>query len=132
MTARPRPAPAPALRLVKQAERKAAIYVRVSTERQEVPSERDGKLLFLATELKPDEAKLVAERKDQFRKANPMLSKLDDDGLRQVAVRKLEGFSNEEIAEQMNCTVRTIGRRLALIRDLWEDKEEGRVAKDED
>ena len=62
----------------------------------------------------PAFAALVA---DEFRS---LLEKLDDDQLRLVAVRKLEGFSNEEIATEMNCTVRTVGRRLALIRDVWE------------
>jgi DNA-directed RNA polymerase specialized sigma24 family protein len=69
----------------------------------------------------PAFAALVA---DEFRS---LLAKLDDEQLRTVALRKLEGFSNEEIAAQMNCTVRTIGRRLALIRDVWEEKEGQRL-----
>jgi DNA-directed RNA polymerase specialized sigma24 family protein len=64
----------------------------------------------------PAFAALVA---DEFR---ALLGRLDDDQLRLVAVRKLEGFGNEEIATEMNCTVRTVGRRLALIRDVWEEK----------
>ena len=64
----------------------------------------------------PAFAALVA---DEFRS---LLGRLDDDQLRLVAVRKLEGFGNEEIAAEMNCTVRTVGRRLALIRDVWEEK----------
>src|SRR4051812_2969398 len=50
----------------------------------------------------PAFAALVA---DEFRE---LLSQLGDDQLRLIAIRKLEGSSNEEIAEELNCTVRTI------------------------
>ncbi len=62
----------------------------------------------------PAFAALVA---DEFRF---LLEKLDDPQLRHIALRKLEGYTNDEIAAEMDCTVRTVGRRLALIRDLWE------------
>src|SRR6516165_3616524 len=53
---------------------------------------------------------------DEFRS---LLGKLPDDEMRSIALSKLEGCSNEEIAGQLNCTVRTVGRRLSVIRDLW-------------
>jgi DNA-directed RNA polymerase specialized sigma24 family protein len=65
----------------------------------------------------PAFAALVA---DEFR---ALLERLGDPDLRQIALRKMEGYTNEEIAAERNCTVRTIGRRLALIRDLWEGDE---------
>ncbi len=68
----------------------------------------------IGTDPDPAFAALVA---DEFRH---LLDRLDDPELRQVAIRKLEGYTNEEIAAELSCTVRTIGRRLALIRDLWE------------
>ena len=37
--------------------------------------------------------------------------------LREIAVAKLEGFSNAEIAERSECSERTIERRLHLIRE---------------
>ncbi|QEL20856.1 ECF-type sigma factor [Limnoglobus roseus] len=49
-----------------------------------------------------------------------MFEKLDDDDLRTIARLKLEGHTNEEIATRLNCTTRTVMRRLALIRDIWE------------
>ncbi|MBY0227754.1 MAG: hypothetical protein K2W96_00600 [Gemmataceae bacterium] len=64
----------------------------------------------------PDPA-FAAAVADEFR---ALLAKLDDDQLRHIAVRKLEGHTNDEIADELKCTVRTVGRRLALIRDLWE------------
>lgn len=62
----------------------------------------------------PAFAALIA---DEFRN---LLEKLGDPELKQIALRKLEGYSNDEIAAQLDCTVRTVGRRLAMIRDLWE------------
>lgn len=68
----------------------------------------------------PDPA-FAAAVADEFRL---LLERLGDDELRRIAVRKLEGFTNDEIAAELNCTVRTVGRRLAMIRDLWEGAEE--------
>ena len=41
--------------------------------------------------------------------------------LRQIALWKLEGFTNEEIAKEklLNRTERTVERKLALIREKW-------------
>lgn len=64
----------------------------------------------------PDPA-FAAQVADEFRM---LLERLEDEELRQIALRKLEGFTNEDIAADLGCTVRTVGRRLALIRDLWE------------
>lgn len=50
-----------------------------------------------------------------------LLSKLDEPVLSQIAVFKLEGFTNEEIAEKLDCAVRTVERKLSRIRDAWRD-----------
>lgn len=39
--------------------------------------------------------------------------------LREVAVRKLEGRQNAEIAEELDCGLRTVERRLENIRRIW-------------
>ena len=39
--------------------------------------------------------------------------------LRQVAVWKLEGYTNEEIAAKLGCALRTVANRLGLIRSVW-------------
>ena len=44
-----------------------------------------------------------------------------DDGLRLLAVRKMEGYTNEEIAGLLNCSLATVERRLRLIRKEWEE-----------
>ncbi|MFO0878699.1 MAG: ECF-type sigma factor [Gemmataceae bacterium] len=69
----------------------------------------------------PDPA-FAAAVADEFRH---LLDRLEDEELRKIALRKLEGFTNDEIAVELNCTVRTIGRRLAMIRDIWEGADEG-------
>ncbi len=61
----------------------------------------------------PEFAALVA---DEFRR---LLDKLPDADLKALAVWKLEGRSNEEIAEEWACVVRTVERRLKVIRSLW-------------
>jgi len=48
-----------------------------------------------------------------------LLDLLDDETLRQVAVRKMEGHTNDEIAEQLDCSKRTVARKLETIRIIW-------------
>lgn len=62
---------------------------------------------------------LAAEVAEECRR---LLEKLDDDALRTIALSKLEGYTNEEIADRMDCSLRTVKRRLARIRQLWEDE----------
>jgi DNA-directed RNA polymerase specialized sigma24 family protein len=51
-----------------------------------------------------------------------LLERLDSPELRSVAQRKLEGYGNEEIAAQLGCGLRTVERRLRLIRSIWEQE----------
>ena len=51
-----------------------------------------------------------------------LLDALGDDGLRLLAVRKMEGYTNEEIAGLLNCSLATVERRLRLIRREWEEQ----------
>ena len=48
-----------------------------------------------------------------------LLQKLDDPRLRDLAVAKMEGYGNEEIARRLGCSLRTVERRLQLIRKEW-------------
>jgi RNA polymerase sigma factor (sigma-70 family) len=47
------------------------------------------------------------------------LEALADPELRQIALSRLEGYTNREIAEQCDCTERSIERRLERIRSKW-------------
>lgn len=48
-----------------------------------------------------------------------LLELLDDDQLRRIALWKMEGYTNDEVAAALDCAVSTVERRLRLIRDLW-------------
>lgn len=43
-----------------------------------------------------------------------------DESLRTVALWKLEGYTNEEIATKLNCVTTTVERKLARIRKAWD------------
>jgi RNA polymerase sigma factor (sigma-70 family) len=49
-----------------------------------------------------------------------LLGLLPDDELRALAVRKLEGYTNEEIAGLLGCSLAKVERRMVLIRKNWE------------
>ncbi|MBS0205940.1 MAG: sigma-70 family RNA polymerase sigma factor [Planctomycetes bacterium] len=50
-----------------------------------------------------------------------VLAKLGDETLRQVALMRLDGYSNDEIAQQLGCVERTIERKLNVIRRVWRE-----------
>jgi DNA-directed RNA polymerase specialized sigma24 family protein len=49
-----------------------------------------------------------------------LLESLGDGELRAVALWKMEGYTNEEIAAKMGRKVLTVTRKLNMIRRLWE------------
>lgn len=49
-----------------------------------------------------------------------LMDLLGDEKQRIVALRRIEGYSVEEIATELNVTARTVTRKLTLIRDKWE------------
>jgi DNA-directed RNA polymerase specialized sigma24 family protein len=52
-----------------------------------------------------------------------LLGRLRDDSLRAVALLRLEGFTNEEVAERLGCSLRTVARKMELIRRSWASEE---------
>ena len=48
-----------------------------------------------------------------------LLELLADEDMRRLAVLKMEGYTNEEAASHLGCGLRTVERRLALIRKIW-------------
>jgi DNA-directed RNA polymerase specialized sigma24 family protein len=50
------------------------------------------------------------------------LAQLADDELRAIAAAKMQGYSNREIATQLDCSIRTVERRLELIRRKWSEE----------
>lgn len=47
------------------------------------------------------------------------LEQLSEATLRGIVSLKMQGFTNEEIAEKLGCATRTVERKLNLIRRLW-------------
>jgi DNA-directed RNA polymerase specialized sigma24 family protein len=48
-----------------------------------------------------------------------LLEALGDETLRRLALLRMEGYSDAEIAAQLGCGLRTVGRKLDLIRKIW-------------
>jgi DNA-directed RNA polymerase specialized sigma24 family protein len=71
--------------------------------------------LVAGSEPTPEFAAMVAE---EFQR---LLEALEDDGLRDVAVRRMEGYTCDEIADGLGCARRTVARRLDLIRRTWQE-----------
>jgi DNA-directed RNA polymerase specialized sigma24 family protein len=59
---------------------------------------------------------LAAQAADECRR---LLELLGDATLRAVAVWKMEGYTNAEIADRLDCAQVTVERKLQLIRTLW-------------
>lgn len=71
---------------------------------------------FAAREPTPEFAALVADE------CQRLLDLLGDETLRALALLKLEGYSNAEIAGKLGCALRTVERKLGLVRSLWEQE----------
>ena len=79
---------------------------------EEVARDKDFTQL-LTREPTPLEAAEVA---DECRR---LLESLPEPELRIIALLKVEGYTNEEIASQLDCVPRTIERKMSRIRLLW-------------
>jgi len=61
----------------------------------------------------PEFAAMVAEE------CRLLLDSLGDESLRRVALARMGGYTDDEIAERLGCARRTVARRLDLIRKTW-------------
>ena len=61
----------------------------------------------------PEFAAQVAEQ------CQRLLDQLGDETLRRVAVWKMEGLTNDEVAARLDCSRRTVARKLDTIRIIW-------------
>jgi RNA polymerase sigma factor (sigma-70 family) len=68
---------------------------------------------FLGDEPTPEFISLMDEEQQR------LFAMLPDDTQRQIARLRFEGFTNEEIAQQLGVSLRTVERKLGLIRELW-------------
>jgi DNA-directed RNA polymerase specialized sigma24 family protein len=77
-------------------------------------TEADAFADILADEPTPELAAQVAEE------CRRLLDLLGNEELRTLAVAKMEGYTNAEIATQVGKSVATVERKLQLIRKTWE------------
>jgi DNA-directed RNA polymerase specialized sigma24 family protein len=61
----------------------------------------------------------AAEMEEEWQR---LLDRLGDEELRRVAVWKMEGYGNDEIAGRLGCGLRSVGRKLRVIRALWAEE----------
>jgi RNA polymerase sigma factor (sigma-70 family) len=78
----------------------------------EIPGAYDPEQL-LSREPTPEEAAATADE------CQRLLDLLGDPELRQIALWKVEGHTNEEIAARLDCVPRTVERKVRRIRLLW-------------
>jgi hypothetical protein len=70
---------------------------------------------FVSDEPTPEFVAMVAEE------TIGRLNALPDPTLRQIAIMRMEGHSNPEIAARLGCNPRSVERKLRVIRTLWGD-----------
>jgi DNA-directed RNA polymerase specialized sigma24 family protein len=59
---------------------------------------------------------LAAQLAEEYQR---LMEQLGDSTLQRVAIWKLEGYTDNEIAARLGCVTRTVERKLALIRSTW-------------
>jgi DNA-directed RNA polymerase specialized sigma24 family protein len=68
---------------------------------------------FISRELNPDVAAQCAEQ------IGRLLESLEHDDLKKVALMKMEGYTNNEIATEIVCSQTSVERKLRTIRSIW-------------
>jgi DNA-directed RNA polymerase specialized sigma24 family protein len=48
-----------------------------------------------------------------------LLGRLNDAALQTLALLKMEGYTNQEVAARLGCGLRTVERKLRLVRQIW-------------
>lgn len=81
--------------------------------RRVAPADPNAVDELLSREPDPELAVEVGEAFDH------LLTQLGDEGLRNIALMKVEGHTNAEIAERLGCAERSVERKLHRIRLLW-------------
>src|SRR5262249_54955291 len=51
-----------------------------------------------------------------------LLAGLEEDTWRSIALWKLEGYTNQEIAAKLGCSLSAVERKLSFIREAWEGR----------
>ena len=62
----------------------------------------------------------AAQISDNLQHLLKVLDATGDPDLRRIAILKMDGYSNQDIAESVGCVRRSVERKLQLIAGLWE------------
>jgi len=62
---------------------------------------------------------VAIELNDLLQRLLKNLRQMGDDRLEEIVQLRIEGYSNQEIADKLGCVVRTIERKIRLIEDCW-------------
>src|SRR4051812_4313474 len=76
----------------------------------------DGRVLLDAIAGPGPTPEFAAELAEECRRR---LDELGDDTLRRVALLRMDGYTNEEIAERLGLRLRSLSRKVELIRRTW-------------
>ena len=101
--------------LVTITARKAVNQVKRQRAKKRTPDAEEFLELERFVGAEPNPA-LVAEVAEETRR---LLDTLNDEVLQTIARRKLEGYTNQEIAVELDVSERTVARKLSRIRDEW-------------
>ena len=71
---------------------------------------------ILSTEPSPE---LAAQMTEECQR---LITKLGDETLRAVALWKMEGYTNMEIAGKLGCVEQTVERKLRAVRQVWSNE----------
>ena len=103
---------------INQAKRQGRLKRRGDRVRAGADRDQDTEIDILdglaGPEPTPEFAAMVAEEYTR------LLEMLGDETLRTVALRRLEGYTSDEIAGELGCAVRTVANKLKIIRLKWE------------
>ena len=69
--------------------------------------------LFVSREPNPE---IAAECAEQISR---LLESLENEDLKKVAIMKMEGYTNIEVANDIQCSLTSIERKLRTIRSIW-------------
>jgi DNA-directed RNA polymerase specialized sigma24 family protein len=96
-------------------QKRGAGRVRGESVLAKAGSSEDGLGLDQFVEEEPTPELLVMLAEEHQR----LLECLANDTLRRTAQWRMEGFTNEEIAQKLGVTPRSVERKLKRIRDIW-------------
>ena len=82
------------------------------------PEDEAGELLGNLASGEPTPVEVLAAVEEVQR----LLGVLGDEQLRQVAQARLEGYTNEEIADRLGVSLATVERKLGRVRARWRDE----------